>query len=143
MLRVLLLALAVSVPSCASAAPRIIVEPPARDPRMISALDVRFADVHLHHVPIQDAISQLAEAVHRVYGWEYAFSPAYHSARDPLMREPMLNPRVSVDGSDVTAREVLSAICHQVGWSFEWTIKHDLMFQDGPGLPNGASPRIR
>jgi hypothetical protein len=109
----------------------------------IEPLDVRFAEVHLERVPIQDAIDHIATEVRQVYGSRYFFSPAFQRATDPMMKAPLPNPPVTFHGADVSAREVFSSICQQVGWSYEWNVKHNIMFQDGPGLGRPRAHTMR
>ena len=130
---------AVLIPACATAPPRVVVDSPdSKDVFAIAPLNIRFAEVHFDRVPIWAAVDRMAEAVHQVYGRNYAFSPAFISVKDPLMRGPRPNPRESFHGTDVSTRDVFSSICQQVGWSYEWTKLHYLQFQDGPGLGHSA-----
>ena len=131
--RVVILLLAAILSGCATSPPRVAVHPPpAGDVFQQHPLDVRFAEVRLERVRIQDAIHLLAREVKQVYGEKYAFSPAFQSATDPMMERPLRDPFVSFHGTDVTARAVFDELCRQAGWSYEWTVKHFIMFQDGP-----------
>jgi hypothetical protein len=120
---------AVAMTGYAAVPPRIVVSahPRAKDP-----LDVRFAEVQFEHLDIQDAILRIAKEVTKVYGSRYAFSPAFESATDPMMQHPLRKASVSFRGRDVSARAVFDELCRQADWSYRWTVKHDIMFRDGP-----------
>jgi hypothetical protein len=122
-------ALALAMVGCTIMPPRIVVSanPAPKDP-----LDVRFAQIQFEHIDIQDAILLMATKVTKVYGSRYAFSPAFESATDPMMRQPLRKAPVSFRGRDVSAGAVFDELCRQAGWSYRWTVKHDIMFRDGP-----------
>jgi hypothetical protein len=121
--------LVVATASFAGTPARVVVSTAARpdDP-----LDVRFAEVQLDQLDMQDAVLLMAREVKKIYGSRYAFSPAFESATDPMMAHPLRKALVSFHGRDVSARAVFDELCRQARWSYHWTVKHDIMFRDGP-----------
>jgi hypothetical protein len=129
MLRSFFLVALVATASFAATPARVVV---STAPRPDDPLDVRFAEVQFEQVDIQDAVLLMAAEVKRVYGSGYAFSPAFESATDPMMTHPLRKAPVSFHGRDMSARAVFDELCRQARWSYHWTVKHDIMFRDGP-----------
>jgi hypothetical protein len=129
MLRSFFLVALVATASFAATPARVVV---STAPRPDDPLDVRFAEVQLEQVDIQDAVLLMATEVKKVYGSRYAFSPAFESATDPMMTHPLRKALVSFHGRDVSARAVFDELCRQARWSYRWAVKHDIIFRDGP-----------
>jgi hypothetical protein len=112
--------------ACASERPRIVVtSPPTPNPLDTAPLDVRFADIEIHRMPMLNALQMISTEVRNPYGWNFAF----HYLFTPSDGFPNSSNRlVSFSGHDVSARDLLSDLCRQVGWSYTWTIKHYIQF---------------
>ncbi|MDQ2868921.1 MAG: hypothetical protein M3R59_11030, partial [Verrucomicrobiota bacterium] len=89
MLHRLLLLPVLSLAACATAPPRVVVVPPsAHNVRGIDPLDVRFSEIDVDRVPIQNAVRRISVAVCQQYGSHYFFSPEFMYATDFMMETP-------------------------------------------------------
>ncbi len=139
---VLLLIFGAALSACAHPIARVVVQSVAKgEVASVSPLDVRFSEVNIQRIPIQDALDRIAAEVRAIYGNDYFFSVAYQSESDPMMSAPLPNPPVTFRGKDVSAGNLFSGLCEQVGWSFKWNAKHNLVFQDGRGLARHLAER--
>ncbi len=99
---------------------------------MIYPLDVRFAAVDIDRTPIRDACYAMEAEVRRVYDHDYNFNLVFGSTSGDLA--DLGNPRVTYHGKNVSARDVVSSFCQQIGWSYTFDVKHAIRFQNGPGF---------
>src|SRR5262245_55500120 len=86
--------------ACTSERPRIVVNsPPTPNPLDTAPLDLRFADIEIHRMPMLEALQTISTEVRNAYGWNFAF----HYFFTPSDGFPTSSNRlVSFSGHDVS-----------------------------------------
>jgi hypothetical protein len=110
---------------------------PRKGNRPASILDLRLEKVTISGLTMEEALFRLADGINTSTHGKISFPVSTENSRDLMGRIRKRDPRVTFDGSNVSLRQVVNALCHQSGWSYAKTtvgyqfIDDDSFFKKG------------